>query len=54
MDFLEKEPTISGQYYSQLLGRFDDKLKETRSYLAKKKVIELYFIIRTDTDNIAV
>ena len=32
MDFLEKGCKIMVQYYSELLGRFDDKLKETRPH----------------------
>lgn len=39
MDFLQKGRTITGQYYSELLDRFDIKLKETRPHLAKKKVL---------------
>jgi len=39
MDFLEKGRTITGQYYSELLDRFDKKLKETRPHVTKKKVL---------------
>lgn len=39
IDYLEKGRTITGQYYSELLDRFDEKLKETRPHLAKKKVL---------------
>jgi histone-lysine N-methyltransferase SETMAR len=30
---------IIGQYYTQLLDRFDDALKQKRPHLAKKKVL---------------
>jgi hypothetical protein len=30
---------ITGQYYTQILGRFDDALKQKRPHLAKKKVL---------------
>lgn len=39
IDFLPPRKTITGQYYSGLLDRFDAKLKETRPHLAKKKVL---------------
>ena len=39
MDFLEKGRMIIGEYYSELINRFDEKLKETRPHLAKKKVL---------------
>ena len=39
MDFLEKRRTITVQYYSELLDRFDGKLREIRPHLAKKKVL---------------
>lgn len=39
IDVLEKGCMITGQYYSELLYRFDKKLKETRPHLKKKKVL---------------
>ena len=36
MDFLEKGRTITGQYYSKLFFRLDEKLEDTRPHLAKK------------------
>ena len=42
MDFLEKGCTITGQSYSRLLSRFDEKLKEAQPHLAKKNVIFQY------------
>ena len=39
MGFLEKRHTTTGQYCSELLDRFDEKLKETWPHLAKKKVL---------------
>lgn len=39
LEFLEKGSTITGQYYSELLDRFDEKLKGTRTHLAKEKVL---------------
>lgn len=39
IDFLEKGKTITAAYYSELLTRFDAKLKETRPHLARKKVL---------------
>lgn len=39
MNFLEKESTIMGQYYSELLDQFDEKLKKIRLHLTKKKVL---------------
>ena len=39
MDFLGRGRTITGQYYSELLDRFDEKLKKTRPHLAKQKVL---------------
>jgi len=38
-DYLEKGRTITGQYYADLLGRFDGELKRKQPYLAKKKVL---------------
>ena len=39
MDFLKRGLPIAGQYYSELLDRFNEKLKETRPHLAKKKML---------------
>ena len=38
-DYLEKGRTITGQYYADLLDRFDAELKKKRPHLAKKKVL---------------
>ena len=38
-DYLEKGRTITGQYYADLLDRFDAELKRKRPHLAKKKVL---------------
>ena len=38
-DYLEKGSTITGQYYADLLGRFEAKLMKQRPHLAKKKVL---------------
>lgn len=37
MDLLQKGRTIVEQYYSELLDRFNKKLKEKQPHLAKKK-----------------
>ncbi|XP_037931663.1 histone-lysine N-methyltransferase SETMAR-like [Teleopsis dalmanni] len=39
IDYLEKGKTITGEYYSKLLNRFDFHLKQKRPHLAKKKVL---------------
>lgn len=39
IDYLEKGKTITGQYYADLLDRFNAKLKEKRPHLSKKKVL---------------
>ncbi|GBP34295.1 Histone-lysine N-methyltransferase SETMAR [Eumeta japonica] len=39
IDYLEKGKTITGEYYSKLLDRFDVDLKQKRPHLAKKKVL---------------
>lgn len=39
IDYLQKGKTITGQYYSELLDKFDKKLKETRPHLYKKKIL---------------
>ena len=36
---LEKGKTINGEYYSELLDRFDINLKQKRPHWAKKKVL---------------
>ena len=36
---MEKEGTITGQYYADLLGRFEAKLTKKRPHLAKKNVL---------------
>ena len=38
-DYLEKGRTITGQYYADLLGRFDAELMRKRPHLVKKKVL---------------
>ncbi|GBP28527.1 Histone-lysine N-methyltransferase SETMAR [Eumeta japonica] len=39
IDYLEKGKTITVEYYSKLLDRFDVDLKQKRPHLAKKKVL---------------
>ncbi|GBP33922.1 Histone-lysine N-methyltransferase SETMAR [Eumeta japonica] len=39
IDYLEKGKTITGEYYSKLLDRFDVDLTQKRPHLAKKKVL---------------
>ncbi|GBP35549.1 Histone-lysine N-methyltransferase SETMAR [Eumeta japonica] len=39
IDYLEKGKTITGEYYSKLLDRFDVDSKQKRPHLAKKKVL---------------
>lgn len=39
IDYLAKGRTITGQYYSDLLSRFDEELKKKRPRLARKKVL---------------
>jgi histone-lysine N-methyltransferase SETMAR len=39
IDYLEKSKTITGEYYSNLLTRLDEKIREERPGLQKKKVI---------------
>ena len=36
-DYLEKGRTITGQYYADLLGRFEAELMKKRTHFAKKK-----------------
>ena len=37
IDYLEKGKTITGEYYSNLLTRLDEKIREKRTGLQKKK-----------------
>lgn len=37
IDYLQKGRTVNGEYYCNLLDRFNDVLKEKRPHLAKKK-----------------
>jgi hypothetical protein len=37
IDYLEKGKTITGEYYSNLLTRLDEKIHEKRPGLQKKK-----------------
>lgn len=39
IDYLEKGKTITGEYYAELLERFDADLKQKRPHLEKKKVL---------------
>ena len=39
IDYLEKEKMLTRQYYINLLGCFNAKLKEKGSHLSKKKVL---------------
>jgi histone-lysine N-methyltransferase SETMAR len=39
IDYLEKGKTITGEYYSNLLTRLDEKIREKRPGLQKKKII---------------
>ena len=39
IDYPEKGKTVTGQYYAELLSRFDAVLKEKRPHLSKKKVL---------------
>jgi hypothetical protein len=39
IDYLEKGKTISGEYYSNLLTRLDERIREKRPDLQKKKII---------------
>ena len=38
-DYLEKGKTITGEYYSCLLTRLDENIREKRTSLEKKKII---------------
>jgi len=37
IDYLEKGKTITGEYYSNLLTRLDEKIREKRLLFKKKK-----------------
>jgi len=37
IDYLEKGETITGEYYSNILTRLDEKIREKRLDLQKKK-----------------
>jgi hypothetical protein len=37
IDYLEKGKTVSGEYYSSLLTRLDERIREKRPDLQKKK-----------------
>jgi len=39
IDYLEKDKTITGEYYSNFLIRLDEKIREKRPGLQKKKII---------------
>ena len=39
IDYLQKGRTINGEYYTNLLDRFNEDLKKKRPHLAKKKVL---------------
>ena len=39
IDYLEKEKTITAQYYRKLLDRFDATIKAKRPHLARKKIV---------------
>jgi histone-lysine N-methyltransferase SETMAR len=39
IDYLEKGKTITGEYYSNLLTRLDEKIREKRPGLQKNKII---------------
>ena len=39
IDYLEKGKTITGEYYSSLLTRLDEKIREKRPGLQKKEII---------------
>ena len=49
MDYLQKGRTINGEYYTNLLDRFNEDLKEKRPHLAKKKVIFHQYNARVHT-----
>jgi len=37
IDYLEKGKTITGEYYSNLLTRLDEKIREKKTRFAKKR-----------------
>jgi len=39
IDYLEKGKTITGEYYSSLLNRLDEKIRDRRPSLQKKNII---------------
>ena len=39
IDYLEKGKTITGEYYSNLLTRLDEKIHEKKTWFAKEKKI---------------
>jgi len=39
IDYLEKGKTVTGEYYSNLLTRLDEKIREKRPGLQKKKYL---------------
>ena len=43
IDYLEKGKTITGEYYSNLLIRLDEKINEERPGLQKKKITQKCF-----------
>ena len=38
IDYLEKSKTITGEYYSNILTRLDEKIREKKPGLQKKKI----------------
>ena len=53
IDYLEKGKTITGEYYAALLDQLNDKIKEKRQYLKKKKVLFLQDNAPVHTSTIA-
>ena len=39
IDYLEKDKTVTGLYYAELLVRFDSELQEKRPHLTKKTIM---------------
>ena len=39
IDYLEKGKTVTAQYYSELLDRFNASINAKRPYLARKKTL---------------
>ena len=52
-DYLEKGRTITGHYYADLLGRFEDELMNKWPHLAKKKVLFHHDNAQADSSAIA-